>query len=368
MMKTKEKQLLQRVENVQNYYGTTLSSKEDLVTNVCTVDKPPSDEIKALLKLIHPDVQQRFYGCGTPFPPLLVGATVLDLGCGGGRDCFILSKLVGEKGKVIGVDATPEQIEFAKSYVEYHREAYGYNESNVHFIHGNIESLDLLSLPPINLLPNSIDVIVSNCVINLATAKPDVLKGIAQLLKPGGEIYFADIFSDRRLSQELKNDPLLIGECIGDVLYYGDFVRIAREAGFRDIRIVASNLKTIRNKPIEEKLGGARLYSMTLRLFKIDLEDSCEDYGQVAIYKGNLPDAPVRFMFDQEHVFEAGKAMPICRNTADIICQSRYHNLFSVIGEGRTHYGIFNCGTGTASNNSVVSVEVPISASGGCGC
>ncbi|WP_374053135.1 methyltransferase domain-containing protein [Xenorhabdus taiwanensis] len=361
MMKTKEQQLFQRIENVQNYYGTTLSSKEDLVTNVCTVDEPPSDEIKAILKAIHPDVQQRFYGCGTPFPPLLAGSTVLDLGCGSGRDCFILSKLVGPEGKVIGVDTTLKQIEFAKSYIEYHREAYDYKESNVHFIHGNIESLDLLNLPQ-----NSVDVIVSNCVINLAAAKSDVLQGMVRLLKPGGEIYFADIFSDRRLSQELKNDPLLIGECIGDVLYYGDFMRIARDAGFRDIRIVASNLKAIRNNAIEEKLRGARLYSMTLRLFNIDLEDSCEDYGQVAIYKGNLPDAPIRFMFDQEHVFETGKVVPICRNTADIICKSRYHNLFSVIGEVHTHYGIFNCGT--ASSNSVVSVEVPINAPSGCGC
>ncbi|WP_273576764.1 methyltransferase domain-containing protein [Xenorhabdus anantnagensis] len=360
-MKTKEQQLSQRIENVQNYYGTTLSGKEDLITNVCTVDEPPSDEIKDILKAIHPDVQQRFYGCGTPFPPLLTGSIVLDLGCGGGRDCFILSKLVGPEGNVIGVDTTLEQIEFAESYVEYHREAYGYNESNVHFIHGNIESLELLNLPP-----NSVDVIVSNCVINLAAAKSDVLQGMAQLLKSGGEIYFSDIFSDRRLSQELKNDPLLIGECIGDVLYYGDFVRIARDAGFRDIRIVASNLKTINNKSIEEKLGGARLYSMTLRLFKIDLEDSCEDYGQVAIYKGNLPDAPICFMFDQEHVFAAGKAVPICRNTADIICKSRYHSLFNVIGEGRTHYGVFNCGT--ASSNFVTSIEPPMSAAGVCGC
>ncbi|MDC9612962.1 methyltransferase domain-containing protein [Xenorhabdus khoisanae] len=360
MMKTKEQELSQRVENVQYYYGTTLSSKEDLVTNVCTVDESPSDEIKAILKTVHPDVQKRFYGCGTPFPPLLAGATVLDLGCGGGRDCFILSKLVGAEGKVIGVDTTLEQIEFAKSYIEYHREAYGYNESNVHFIHGNIESLESFNLPP-----NSVDVIVSNCVINLAAAKSNVLQGIAQLLKPGGEVYFADIFSDRRLSQELKNDPLLIGECIGDVLYYGDFVKIARDAGFRDIRVVSSHLKTINNKPIEEKLGGAKLYSMTLRLFRIDLEDSCEDYGQAAIYKGNLPEAPTRFMFDQEHVFETGKAVPICRNTADIICKSRYHSLFSVIGEGCTHYGVFNCET-TSSQfaASVAPIYVPSS----CGC
>ena len=146
-------------------------------------------------------------------------AVALDLGCGGGRDCFVLSSLVGERGKVIGVDATAEQIAFAQSYVEHHRKVFGHTESNVRFLQGNIEALDQL-----DLLPESIDVIVSNCVINLSMTKADVLAGMAKLLKPGGEIYFADIFSDRRLAPELKDDPLIVGECIGDALYFEDFV------------------------------------------------------------------------------------------------------------------------------------------------
>ncbi|MDC9580216.1 methyltransferase domain-containing protein [Xenorhabdus sp. PR6a] len=361
-MKIKTQKSAQRIEEIQHYYGKTLSNKDDLLTNICTVDEAPSAEIKAILKTVHPDVQQRFYGCGTPFPPLLSGLTVLDLGCGSGRDCFILSKLVGREGRVIGVDTTFEQIEFAKNYLDYHREAYSYSESNVQFIQGNIESLDRLKLPS-----NSVDVIVSNCVINLATAKSDVLAGMYQLLKPGGEIYFADIFSDRRLSQELKNDPLLVGECIGDALYYGDFVQAAREAGFRDIRIAESRLKAIGNQSIEEKLAGAKLYSMTLRLFKIDLEDSCEDYGQVAIYQGNLLSSPVRFLLDKDHIFDTGKAVPVCRNTADIIRKSRYHRLFSVIGEGHIHYGTFNCKT--AVNHFMVPAGATTTGeSGGCRC
>ncbi|HGW4115873.1 TPA: methyltransferase domain-containing protein [Serratia marcescens] len=351
-----------RIKEVQHYYGDTLTDKEDLATNVCTVDEPPSETIKAILAQIHEDVQMRFYGCGAPFPPLLEGATVLDLGCGGGRDCFILSSLVGEQGKVIGVDATTEQIAFAQDYVEYHREVFGYAKSNVQFLQGKIEALGKLGIAP-----ESVDVIVSNCVINLSMTKADVLAGMAKLLKPGGEIYFADIYADRRLAPELKSDPLIVGECIGDALYFEDFVRLARAAGFLDVRITAKTLKTIANPAIEAKLGGAKLYSITLRLFKMDLEDRCEDYGQVAIYKGNLPEAPDRFVLDNGHAFDTGRAVSVCRNTADMIRKSRYRTLFDVIGEGRRHYGLFQCGAQQIELTPTLA-DAGVCGPNGCGC
>ncbi|MCT8346158.1 methyltransferase domain-containing protein [Photorhabdus temperata] len=356
-----EQSIKQRIEDIQHYYGKTLSSREDLAINVCTVDNSTSDKIKEVLKLIHPDVQNRFYGCGTPFPPLLEGTTVLDLGCGSGRDCFILSHLVGTEGKVIGIDATAEQIEFAQRFVDYHRQTFNYPSTNVHFQQGYIESLEQLNLPP-----ESIDVIVSNCVINLSVSKANVLAGMARLLKSGGEIYFSDIFSDRRLDQSLKNDQQMVCECIGDALYFEDFIRLAKTAGFNDARIINSSLKSINNKEIEAKLGGAKLYSMTLRLFKLDLEDRCEDYGQVAIYKGNLPDAPDQFVLDQEHIFETGRAVPVCRNTADMITKSRYHTLFDLIGDGKKHYGLFK---GGRPKNFDADIKVMQTyAPGDCGC
>ncbi|MCR6478084.1 methyltransferase domain-containing protein [Variovorax sp. ZS18.2.2] len=362
-MNAKDQGLAQRIEEVQHYYGATLNDKEDLATNVCTVDEPPSEAIKAILKKIHPEVQMRFYGCGAPFPPLLDGTTVLDLGCGGGRDCFILSNLVGEHGHVIGVDATAEQIEFAQRHIEYHREAFGYDRSNVQFLQGRIEALEQL-----NLAPESIDVIVSNCVINLSMAKSDVLKGMASLLKQGGEIYFSDIFADRRLAQELRDDQQIVGECIGDALYYEDFIRLARAAGFLDVRVVSSSLKAINNPEIEARLGGAKLYSMTLRLFKLALEDGCEDYGQAAVYQGNLPGAPDRFVLDQGHVFDAGRVVPICRNSADMLSGSRYRGLFEVIGEGRRHYGVFACGAEQVSSPGMAGASMAAQVPSNCGC
>ncbi|WP_445373626.1 methyltransferase domain-containing protein [Photorhabdus tasmaniensis] len=356
-----EQSLKQRIEDIQHYYGETLFNKQDLATNVCTVENALPERIKDILKLIHPDVQMRFYGCGAPFPSLLEGTTVLDLGCGSGRDCFILSHLVGPGGKVIGIDATAEQIKFAQSFVDYHRQTFGYSSTNVHFQQGYIESLEKLDLPPA-----SIDVIVSNCVINLSMSKADVLTGMARLLKPGGEIYFSDIFSDRRLDQSLKDDPQVVGECIGDVLYFEDFIRLAKTTGFNDVRVTHSHLKSINNKEIEAKLGGAKLYSITLRLFKLELEDRCEDYGQVAIYKGNLPNVPNQFVLDQEHIFEAGRAIPVCGNTAKMITKSRYHTLFDLVGDGEKHYGLFNCGTLQQfdADTKVMQTDVP----NNCGC
>lgn len=351
-----------RIKEVQHYYGGVLADRNDLATNVCTVDEPPSKAVKSILAKIHEDVQMRFYGCGAPFPPLLKGATVLDLGCGGGRDCFVLSGLVGEQGKVIGVDATAEQIAFAQDYVEYHREIFGYSKSNVQFLKGKIEALDKLEIAP-----ESVDVIVSNCVINLSTTKADVLAGMAKLLKPGGEIYFADIYTDRRIEPELKNEPLIVGECIGDAMYFEDFVRLARAAGFLDIRIAAKKLKTIDNPAIEDKLHGTKLYSITLRLFKIDLEDRCEDYGQAAIYKGNLPEAPDQFMLDIEHIFDAGRAVSICRNTANMIDKSRYRSLFDVIGKGRRHYGIFQRAVQQIEHTPALA-DAGVCSPNGCGC
>ncbi|MCK0745893.1 methyltransferase domain-containing protein [Chromohalobacter nigrandesensis] len=350
-----------RIKEIQHYYGNTLADKKDLTTNVCTVDEQPSNATKAILANVHDDVQMRFYGCGAPFPPLLEGATVLDLGCGSGRDCFVLSSLVGEQGKVIGVDATAEQVAFAQNYVEYHRKVFGHVKSNIQFLQGEIEAIDKL-----DLAPESVDVIVSNCVINLSMAKADVLAGMAKLLKPGGEIYFADIYSDRRLSPELKDDPLIIGECIGDALYFEDFVRLARTAGFLDPRVTAKTPKTIANPAIEAKLGGAKLYSITLRLFKMDLEDHCEDYGQVAIYKGNLPEAPDRFVLDHGHAFDTGRAVPVCRNTADMISKSRYHALFDVVGDNRRHYGLFQCDA--LQTDHTLSTDTGVCGSTGCGC
>jgi len=96
------------LEKVQNYYGKVLSSSTDLKTSACCSAEALPLHVRPLMKNIHPEILDRFYGCGSPFPVALQGRTVLDLGCGTGRDVYLLSQLVGEKGQVIGIDMTSE--------------------------------------------------------------------------------------------------------------------------------------------------------------------------------------------------------------------------------------------------------------------
>ena len=133
-------------DSVKEYYGKVLQTTSDLKTNVCR--KAPPADIKAKISRIHDEVTSRYFGCGLTIPrDDLTGLKILDLGCGAGQDCYIVSQLVGETGEVVGVDMTSEQIEIANKYVEYHRNEFGYQKANTKFLQGLIEKLDELNLP-----------------------------------------------------------------------------------------------------------------------------------------------------------------------------------------------------------------------------
>lgn len=328
-------------KSVQDYYGTELQQSEDLQTNACCTISAPPAHIKSALENVHDEVQSKYYGCGLTIPGELEGLKVLDLGSGSGRDCYIAAQLVGQKGRVVGVDMTEAQVDVAKKHEEWHRERFGYAQSNVEFLLGNIEELDHL-----NLEKNSFDLIISNCVINLATNKEKVLKDAFELLKPGGEIYFSDVYSDRRIPQNLQKDPVLWGECLSGALYWNDFLTLAKSSGFIDPRAVESEPITIENKALEEKVGNIQFFSVTYRLFKLEgLDTSCEDYGQAARYKGTLMHEPSGFMLDDHHYFESGKVMPVCGNTWKMLAETRFSKHFDFYGDDSMHYGIFEgCG------------------------
>ena len=330
-----------RVQEVKDYYGKELRSSEDLKTNACCTLEAPPKYIREALANIHDEVMTKYYGCGLAIPSKLEGLRVLDLGSGSGRDCYILSQLVGESGSVVGVDMTEEQLEVANKYVDYHVELFGYKKSNVQFVKGNMEKLEELHLEPA-----SFDLIISNCVINLATDKEKVLGDAYALLKPGGEMYFSDVYSDRRISKELQADPVLWGECLSGALYWNDFLRIARQVGFTDPRSVKNNAITIENDEVQEKCGDIQFFSVTYRLFKIyGLEDECEDYGQAVAYKGGIANHATSFDLDGHHHFEKGKIESVCGNTYKMLHDTRYKDHFDFYGTWDTHYGVFEgCG------------------------
>lgn len=324
---------------VQEYYGKTLQGTGDLQTSACCDISQMPEWLKPLLARIHPEVLERYYGCGLVCPPLLEGCRVLDLGCGSGRDVYALSQLVGASGQVIGVDMTGEQLAVARRHQQYHSDTVGYD--NVTFLHGYIERLSEL-----DLAPGSFDVIVSNCVVNLSPDKDAVLRDVHRLLKPGGEFYFSDVYADRRVPDDVRADPVLYGECLGGALYWNDFLRLAKKHGFEDPRLIEDRPLDISNPDLAARAKGIGFHSATYRLFKIDaLESACEDYGQAVVYRGTIAGSANRFMLDKHHDIETGRVFPVCGNTWLMLHDSRFYDHFDFIGNFSKHFGLFpGCG------------------------
>jgi len=327
-----------QLENILEYYGSVLQSKKDLKTGACCTAESMPEYLRPILNDIHPEILDRFYGCGSPIPFALEGATVLDLGCGTGRDVFMLSKLVGGNGRVIGLDMTDEQLALARRHSDWQMQKFSFSQANVEFKKGFIE--DLASA---GIADNSIDLVVSNCVINLSPDKDKVFAEIFRVLKPGGELYFSDVFADRRIPVELRNDPVLLGECLSGALYTEDFRRMLAKHGIADFRVVKSSPVPILDTGIERKIGMVKFSSLTVRAFKLDLEDKCEDYGQVAYYLGTVTEAPHEFMLDDHHLIKKGMPFLVCGNTAKMLSETRYARHFKIVGDTSTHFGLFDC-------------------------
>ena len=328
-------------EGVQDYYGKVLQGSEDLQTNACCTPDDVPDYLREVLAKIHPEVTEKYYGCGLVAPMALNGAQVLDLGSGSGRDVYALAGMVGEHGSVTGVDMTDEQLDVARRHIAHHAEVFGYGAPNTVFHKGYIEKLDELGLAD-----ESFDIIVSNCVINLSPDKPAVLREAFRLLKPGGELYFSDVYADRRVPSELLDDPVLYGECLSGALYWNDFMNLAKAAGFADPRLVEDRVLTIENPEIEKKLEGIGFHSATYRLFKLpELEPACEDFGLSVTYKGTMPNGGAEFTLDKGHVFKAGEEVAVCGNSFVMLQQSRFAPYFEFSGDFSQHRGIFaGCG------------------------
>ena len=334
----------QSLDDVRRYYGEVLQSSSDLKTGACCTAEAMPVHLRRLLEDVHPEVKARFYGCGSPLPPALEGMTVLDLGCGSGRDAYLLSRLVGESGRVIGVDMTAEQLDVARQHQQWHVERYSHARSNVEFIEGYIEDLAGCGIGDA-----SVDVVVSNCVLNLSPEKGRVFSEIMRVLRPGGELYFSDVFADRRIPDSLRHDPVLLGECLAGALYTEDFRRMIAAAGCADARAVSSSPVPLFDEAVIAKIGMINFRSITIRAFKLPLEDRCEDYGQIATYLGTLPNLPHAFELDDHHRLETGRPMLVCGNTFDMLADTRYARHFRLQGDKQTHHGLFDCAPATSS-------------------
>ena len=197
-----------------------------------------------------PDEANLALSCGNPtaLAGLKEGEVVLDLGSGAGFDCFLAAAKVGPMGKVIGVDMTPEMIEKARS------NAKKSGVENVEFRLGEIENLPVRD--------NSVDVVISNCVINLSADKPRVFREIQRVLKPGGRIAISDIALLKQLPEKVRQSIEAYVGCVGGAILINEYQKIVEAAGLKDVKVTVKESSACINLNTEDPIGRAILDSV----------------------------------------------------------------------------------------------------------
>jgi ubiquinone/menaquinone biosynthesis C-methylase UbiE len=347
---------------IRRYYGEVLQKSSDLKTDACCTVADTPLWLRRALNNVHTEVLDRYFGCGLVAPEAVTGCTVVDLGCGSGRDVYVLAQLVGEEGRVIGVDMTPEQVAIARRHRQWHAHRHSYARPNTEILEGFIEDLSAIA-------DGSVDIVISNCVLNLSPDKPRVFREIHRILKPGGEFYFSDVYADRRLSWDIRNNEVLWGECLAGALYWMDFLTMAKSLGFKDPRLVTDRVLAINNSELAEMLAPAKFWSATWRLFKLDmLEPICEDFGQVVRYTGGIALHEPGLHLDNHHFFEKGQSVKVCSNTWHMLKSTRFAPYFEFWGDEKVHFGAFaDCGS-VAPFTSRHDAPAGEAGKGSCGC
>ena len=299
-----------------------------------------------LLEIIPDEIVERDYGCGDPSPFVKPGDTVVDLGSGGGKLCYIAAQIVGENGKVIGVDCNDEMLGLARKYKSEIAEKIGYDV--VDFRCGIIQNLGLdlelyekelaklestgveniidrrrleqrLEKEQPMIEDNSVDCVVSNCVLNLV--RPDDRKKLFaelhRVLKVGGRAAISDIVSDETVPQHLQDNPELWSGCISGAWREDEFLAEFAAAGFEGMYVAK------RESEAWQTVEGIEFRSVTVIAYKPDT-GPCLEQNQGVIYKG-----PFKTVLDDDgHVYHRGQSMAVCGRTFDALSRAPYEDHF----------------------------------------
>lgn len=310
----------------------------------CPVDYDPR-----YLEAIPAEVLERDYGCGDPSRYLSEGETVLDLGSGTGKICFIAAQVVGPTGRVIGVDMTADMLEVARRNAPLVAKELGF--ANVEFHRGRIQDLALdldrlegeLEETPVQTVDelfaveqraqelrqtspmianDSVDVVVSNCVLNLVETqkKRQLFEEIYRVLKRHGRAVISDIVSDEEVPRSLQEDAQLWSGCISGALTETGFLAAFEEAGFHGIRILERQ-----DKPWQT-VEGIEFRSLTLEAFK-GKEGDCWERNQAVIYRGPFKEV----LDDDDHRMERGRRYAVCDKTFRLYEQEPYREYFEFV-------------------------------------
>lgn len=299
--------------------------------------------------MIPDEVLERDYGCGNPAAHLREGETVLDLGSGTGKICFIAAQVVGRTGRVIGVDMTGEMLSVARRAAPVVAERLGY--ANTTFLRGRIQDLATdvdaldthLAARPVRsaeelgrldaelarlrresplVKDESVDVVVSNCVLNLVSPseKSALFSEIHRVLRRGGRAIISDIVSDEAVPAELQRDPELWSGCVSGALREDHFLKAFEDAGFYGV--------TLHERQVEpwRVVDGIEFRSVTVIAYK-GKEGACLERKQAVVYRG-----PFRQVEDDDgHVLRRGDRIAVCAKTFEIYSRDPYRQHFELI-------------------------------------
>ena len=301
------------------------------------------------LEIIPDEVIERDYGCGDPSRWVKEGETVLDLGSGTGKICFIASQIVGAEGKIIGVDMTDDMLEVAYRNQPIVAERVGYD--NVEFRKGRIQDLGLdlnaleerLQESPVDdansflaaeelaaelrvkkplIESDSIDIVVSNCVLNLVCKenRRQMFEEIHRVLKRGGRAVISDIVCDEEVPRDLQDDPELWSGCISGAFLEDEFLQAFEDAGFYGVRILKLD-----EEPWQT-VKGIEFRSMTIEAYK-GKEGICLERNQAVIYKGPFK----KVLDDDGNAMERGKRYAVCDKVYNIYKSGAYEDMFEFV-------------------------------------
>lgn len=296
--------------------------------------------VSETLKLLPQELLSSCKGTGAVIPFGLSGTQLLYIGYGIAVDCYICAALVGESGFVLGVELDENSLVLAKEGVADWTKKLGFKAPNINFLSGQLPGLERISIPE-----ESANVMVCNVVLSSTPDQREVLKNLHKYIPPGGELFITDVFCNKRLPSDVKSHPDLSNTSFENVLYDVDFRKMAMAAGFAQPRHFSRQALVVNDPKLKALLGTAKFVVSTYRLFKFAdlLEPSCEDYGQVAVYKGSISGSNSAYQLDGQHCFEAGKPVFVCGNTAAMLGEGWLRSHFAVFGDRSVHYGRFSC-------------------------
>jgi len=301
------------------------------------------------LEIIPEEIIAKDYGCGDPSRYLKPGDTVLDLGSGAGKICYIAAQVVGVEGRVIGVDMNDDMLALGRGYQDHMATALGY--ANVEFHKARIQDLKLdrdhlnqwLRQHPVEdeaslrrletfmaeegeknplIADQSVDIVVSNCVLNLVSdaEKRQLFGEIYRVLRRGGRAAISDIVADEPVPAHLKDDPELWSGCVSGAMQEAEFLRAFEEAGFYGIEIAK------RDETPWRTVEGIEFRSLTVVAYK-GKEGACWDHNEALVYKG-----PFREVRDDDgHTFSRGQRTAVCRKTFEIYSREPYEHYFEKV-------------------------------------